>query len=462
MGMLHDIRGKEHFEYLKSLDSKADDAFTRGNTKAALDLYKELNEGWILAEKLYPASKSFDVNLAAKTQKMLEIVSVVPLSEEVNRFQKAAEEATKIKDWKSAEEMYTKAIETQERINREYASTVYASFTKTRDLQIELDSLKTAPIESEIEEAIQKAKTAEGKGDYNTAAEFFKLAFDKQRSIIINFERSRSASKENLEKISAMMETAQSRQLFDSIKAQKKRLDDLLRAGGESLEIPSLCENLLLDCERFKDEFPKSNLLDEDLVLSLRYLGFLAKNISLISKTVLQDMIPIAPESKILMMKKEVTQSLYRLVMQENPSRSQDELKPVETVSYSNVQDFCRRLSWITARKITLPKPSEFREAIGSLKYVDLNAIAWHAGNSGLQTQRAGTKDANIRGFYDLLGNVAEFTMPEHSFSKPGIIGGSAQTWTDSLSEIPFNEVDPSIRGDRMIGFRIVIRDNGQ
>lgn len=457
-GMLQDIRGKEHFENLKLLETKADDAFTYGKLAEALALYRELYDGWQFAEKNYPESKFFDIKMVAKSGKMLQIVSVAPIAESLAKTQKEAEAAVKDKRWDDAKSLYAKAIAVQEKINREYGTTTYASFPKVRELQTELESLKTAPLENEVEEALQKGYEAEKSGDFNNAAEFFKIAYDKQSALNINYERSRAASKEKLEKINTMMETALSRQLFESIAEQKKRLDNLLRAGGDSPEIPGVAEDLLLKCERFKSEFTKSTLMDEDLILSLRYLGFLGKNIALINQTVSKGMIPISPESKTLMFKSEVTQSLYRLIMQENPSRSQDDQKPAETVSYANAQDFCRRLSWILARPVSLPKPSEYREAIGSLKYVDLNAIAWHAGNSGLQTQRAATKDPNIRGFHDLLGNVSEFTMPEIPGANPGIIGGNSQTWTDSLSDIPFKEVEESVRGDRMVGFRFVIR----
>ena len=457
--MLHDIRGREHFEHIAILDSKADDAFTKGDFFLALSLYKQIDEAWKVAAQQFQDSKYYDVRMVAKTQKMIDIVSVAPLARELSETHAAATEAAKAKDWETAKKLYSKALELQETINRDYGTTTYASFTKIRELQVDLDSLKTAPLENEVQEAVEKALKLEADGDYNAAAELLRAAYDKQRNININFERSRAASKENLEKISAMMETAMSRKLHDEISGQKKRLDTFLKEGGLSDEIPAICEELLIKCEHFKSEFPKSAVLDEELVLSLRYLGFLGKNISVINKIVNEEMIPISPDSNTRMLKKEVTQALYKLVMQENPSRSQDELNPVETVSYANAQDFCRRLSWIMASKVSLPKPSEFREAIGSLKYVDLNAIAWHAGNSGLQTQRAGSKSANTRGFYDLLGNVAEFTMPENSFSKPGIIGGNAQTWTDSLSEIPFQEIEPGIRGDRMVGFRVLIRE---
>lgn len=68
------------------------------------------------------------------------------------------------------------------------------------------------------------------------------------------------------------------------------------------------------------------------------------------------------------------------------------------------------------------------------------------------------SKKPNDKGFYDLLGNVAEYVMPasDVNFDSISIIGGGAQTSADVMSDIPISKIDPKQR-NRMVGFRIVV-----
>ena len=115
--------------------------------------------------------------------------------------------------------------------------------------------------------------------------------------------------------------------------------------------------------------------------------------------------------------KYEVTQDQWQAVMGTNPSEfSGCGRCPVETVSWDDAQAFIRQLNargggaWYR-----LPTEAEWEYAaragtVGDL-YGNLDAIAWHDGNSGDRTHPVGQKAPNAWGLHDMLGNVWEWVQ---------------------------------------------------
>ena len=117
----------------------------------------------------------------------------------------------------------------------------------------------------------------------------------------------------------------------------------------------------------------------------------------------------------------ETTQAEYQLVMGSNPSFRKGESLPVETVSWNDAVSYCHNLTWLerAAGRITaqmeyrLPTEAEWEYAVRAgttgARYGELDAIAWHGGNSGNQTHPVKQKAANAWGLYDMMGNVWEW-----------------------------------------------------
>lgn len=143
------------------------------------------------------------------------------------------------------------------------------------------------------------------------------------------------------------------------------------------------------------------------------------------------------------------TQALWVVVMGTNPSRFQSPSRPVEQVSWDDVQGFLGRINqWIPDLNLVLPSEAQWEYACraetetaiytGDLKILGrgnapaLDPIAWYYGNSGINfdlsegkdisrwrnkqypPRRAGTwpvklKQANPWGLFDMLGNVREW-----------------------------------------------------
>ena len=117
----------------------------------------------------------------------------------------------------------------------------------------------------------------------------------------------------------------------------------------------------------------------------------------------------------------ETTQREYQLVMESNPSNWKGESLPVEKVSWSDAVAYCQKLTEreraagrITAQQAyRLPTEAEWeyaaRAGTAGARYRELDAIAWHGGNSGSETHAVKQKTANIWGLHDMIGNVWEW-----------------------------------------------------
>ena len=171
------------------------------------------------------------------------------------------------------------------------------------------------------------------------------------------------------------------------------------------------------------------------------------------------------------------TQALWRAVMDANPSRFQDPLRPVETVSWADAQAFIQRIN-DRVEHLHLSLPSEARWEYACRAGTDtalytgpidikgdapaLDPIAWYGGNSAhgfeldngvdlsyleqrAHTGKAGTrrvkaKAPNPWGLYDMLGNVWEWV-------EDGWHNGHEGAPNDGSARPPGSDADRVVRG---------------
>ena len=114
--------------------------------------------------------------------------------------------------------------------------------------------------------------------------------------------------------------------------------------------------------------------------------------------------------------KYEVTQAQWEAVMGNNPSSFSGADRPVECVSWTDIQGFESALS----NAFRLPSEAEWEYACraGSTTrfywgedgdYSQIGSYAWYSGNSSSSTHPVGEKTANSWGLYDMSGNVYEW-----------------------------------------------------
>ena len=106
--------------------------------------------------------------------------------------------------------------------------------------------------------------------------------------------------------------------------------------------------------------------------------------------------------------KTEVTQAQWQAKMGSNPSGFAGQPNnPVEQVSWNMIQGFN------SATGLRLPTEAEWeyacRAGTTTVRYGDVNDIAWYNGNAGGTTHAVAGKLPNALGLYDTLGNVWEW-----------------------------------------------------
>jgi formylglycine-generating enzyme required for sulfatase activity len=109
----------------------------------------------------------------------------------------------------------------------------------------------------------------------------------------------------------------------------------------------------------------------------------------------------------------EVTQAQWKGVMGTNPSHFRGDRKPVDNVSWDDVQVFLEKLNEADPdHHYRLPTEAEWeyaaRAGTTEPRYGDVDAIAWFHRNSGDESHPVGEKQPNAWGLYDMLGNVWE------------------------------------------------------
>jgi formylglycine-generating enzyme required for sulfatase activity len=180
----------------------------------------------------------------------------------------------------------------------------------------------------------------------------------------------------------------------------------------------------------------------------------------------------------------EVTQAQWRTVMGSLPNvRFKGKERPVENVSWEEVQQFCRRLSEETGLEFRLPTEAEWEYAARAGTTTEysfgddvkkLGDYAWFDKNSGSSTHAVGQKLPNQFGLYDMHGNVREWCEDqwhENYEGEPGdgsawLSGGDSTyrvvrggSWNDN-SDYCRSVVRYSIHPDEhyvIIGLRVVV-----
>lgn len=221
----------------------------------------------------------------------------------------------------------------------------------------------------------------------------------------------------------------------------------------ELFQAQKLLAEALQKIEGTARQYPKAGGVDEALKLRIGYLNLRQAELVQIQDQLYDLLAPLPGTAHVSLLKTEVPQSLFLRVMNSNPSRNAGRQLPVDSVTWSEAEEFCRRLGWVLGATVRLPTQSEFVAATGPVKAA--MAQAWLSANSSGRTQPAGQKPANAVGFHDLVGNVAEW-LADNLDDKGVVAGGS---YADDLAGVETLPTKPAVKAERVRtqGFRVVV-----
>ncbi len=377
-------------------------------------------------------------------------VEAAPLKLEVDAALEAARKATEEKRWSDALTAYTAARDAQDRINREFGRTRYADFASVDRLDSEIESLNAAGIAAEIEVREKSGDKAVALQQSREAAAWFAQAETLQMQVNQNYPRSRFVSSQRIESLGIKRQTALSAELANSIEqldlavAENLRKRQVVAAEQKIAEAGPLIEKLYQD-------FPKSRRLDGGLRIKFAYLALRRADLRALQDEVYDRLLPLPGVDGLLLFKTEVPQSLYVLVMNTNPSRNPGRTLPVDSINWSDAQEFCTRLSWMLGTTVRLPSPDEFRVALG-----DVYGGYWGSHNSEGRSHETGNQKLNTSGFSDLLGNLGEWTAAAADAEKAQVFGGSYLDAPEVINKVP-SELRLKSDRARHVGLRILV-----
>jgi len=406
----------------------------------------------------FPNSSAFSPGRAAALRRQAMFLTAEPLFQNSVTLEAEAEAFITQQDWAQAEEKLAGAIALQDQLNREFRGSNQADVARLERLRVKLVGIRSGQNHVGIQQVAARADALKSEGKHLEAAQLYEEAARLQQQLNESFRDSPYASSELVAEYLRKSETAQSFKLGRAIERNHNLLEEIL-SERRTFEAAEVIVNLRRDIKQMKEAYPRSSLNDGELELKIRYLNLVQNDLGFIQDRVYEALLPIPGEEEWRILRTEITQALFFIIMQTNPSRNRAEVNPVDSVSWLEAKQFCERLSWVMGKAVRLPTENEFRAALGRLRYVVLEDHVWSLSNCDGTTQAVGTKAAFASGCFDLLGNVSEWLESVDRFETEDAqhIGGHALDQLETIFTVPVREA-PREERNRVTGFRVVMR----
>ncbi|NCG08833.1 MAG: SUMF1/EgtB/PvdO family nonheme iron enzyme [Verrucomicrobia bacterium] len=436
-----------------SLTLETDFVTAHESMKGAFELQKRINEN-------YPESPYANYTRATLLQRKARYLIAEPIYQKSLELEEEADGYIKEKDWVGAEQSLKKAIDIQLDINRSYRGTKQGSTLRIELLKNKLLGIQSGQSNLEIIALGNKADALKAQGEMLDSAHCYQEAARLQTELNKAYPESPHASSDRVSYFLRKAQTAQSFELGRAIESNHARLQKIL-AERRTYDAVEIIAQLNKDIQYMQDAYPRSSLFDEQLQLKTSYLAIIQNDLGFIQDRVYAMLLPIPEVEEWQMAKTEVSQVLYQFIMGENPSRNIGERNPVDSISWMEAKDFCKRLGWIIGKSIRLPTEHEFRQALGPLRYVVLEKHVWSVSDAREIAKPIGQKEPFASGYYDLLGNVSEWLESVDHFDDEDArhIGGHAGDRIEVIFGVPVRNTSRAER-NRMTGFRFVVSSN--
>ena len=417
----------------------------------AFALQDEINQS-------FSNSSAYNAGRAAALRRQAIFLTAEPLFQASVKLESEAGVFIAEQDWAQAEEKLAQAIALQDQLNREFRGTNQASVARLEGLRVQLVGIRSGQSHVEVQDLAALADARKAEGKQMEAARLYQEAARLQQRLNESFRDSPYASSERVAEYLRNSETAQSFTLGRSIEQNHNLLEEIL-SERRTFEAAEVIVELRRDIKQMKEAYPRSSLNDGELELKVRYLNLVQNDLGFIQDRVYEALLPIPDEKEWRILRTEVSQALFFMIMRTNPSRNRGDVNPVDSVSWIEAKQFCERLSWIMGKPVRLPTENEFRGSLGRLRYVVLEDHVWSLSNADGTTQPVGSKEPFASGCYDLLGNVSEWLESVDRFETEDAqhVGGHALDQLETIFTVPVREA-PREERNRMTGFRVVMQ----
>ena len=442
------------------LENQAEAYARKKDFENSVDAYRKAFEKQQELNETFPKSSAYNVGRATFLSRKVFSLSAEPLFQQSLAYEKEATLLEEAEEWEQAQERLILAINLQDKINREYRGIRQADMSRLGQLQTKLVGIQSGQSYAKLERVSKLADSRRADNENFEAAALYEEAARLQQEINDTYVEGPHTSATRVTEFLRNAETAKSLEIGLEVERKHDRLRDLL-SQRRTYEASDMIGALRRDIRQMQTSYPLSSLNDKDLQLKVRYLSLVQKDIGFIHDRIYDSLLPIPESEEWLMLRTEVSQALYSLIMGKNPSRNKGDLQPVDSVNWVDAKNFCERLTWILGKSVRLPTENEFRLVLGRLRYLVLEDHAWCSINADGVPQNIGTKEPQGIGFYDLLGNVSEWLESVDRFdSEEAVhIGGDALDSLETIFTVPLRNGSRGERS-RLVGFRVVVKEN--
>ena len=258
------------------------------------------------------------------------------------------------------------------------------------------------------------------------------LAYEEARQTQMRlnreFDRSRFLSSSRVERLEVKRQTASSVPLMEAPQLEAAAIDQMLKRR-ETTKAADRIEEVARRLGDVFTQLPKSERLDPELRLRTGFLSAQRDRLGEVQDAVYDRLRPLPGVSELQLLRTELPQSLYLQIMRVNPCRNPGRAFPVDSVNWFDAMSFCERLGWVMRRPARLPTEYEYRVAVEEATQIELDL---DPDVERTKSDEMATFAPNAAGFFDLLGNVAEWLLP-----RPNQTGGWALVSGGSFLDQP-------------------------
>ncbi|NBX01848.1 hypothetical protein EBR11_04880 [bacterium] len=457
---LESLRRRLHVIQADRLRAISNAAEERAVTEAAQKdgtAIKELEKA-LEAERLIDSKWIFsglsDRGRIARLDTRLRRMQAEPLWKKTRELEKEAERAFTEGNINQAQSIMQDAIRVEEAFVANYRDVLNTEFNRVELLTNRQETFRSHPIKLSLDRQIAQAHQAEKAGEWDKATGSWDLALAEMAKLMKEFPRSTYSSRATEEKLILQRNQARAHNRLEQLKQDMEAMRSLIRATDFTRAL-SQANSLLVAADKIEQDNPGVIPADSLLLRELKYITQNAGTLAVIVPTLDRITLPVPQYPKVKLLKQEVSQSLYAAIVGNNPSMIQRGTAPVESVSYKDAQLFCQNLTWLSGRKARLPTLEEMQSAVGDVSATPKGPQAWTFDNTdGLTVREVGTSKPNAAGFFDLIGNVEEWTLAPEDKEAAVVVGGSVN-WVP-VAGFPQRNAQKRERS-RTLGFRFII-----